>query len=132
MPTCLHARQRRLCQCSALPAYLPACLPIALPLSAAGDLLAGVDMAPLHRCVHIHACLGRLHQFSEYYAQNRRQQVRRGWAGLGWAGPSTGCCCCYMAGAGADSADWQDGQLLGMLNPLCWCLPFFLRCAARG
>lgn len=45
-----------------------------------GDLLAGVDMAPLHRCVHIHACLGRLPQFAEYYASNRRQQVRWGWA----------------------------------------------------
>ena len=53
-------------------------------------------MAPLHRCVHIHSCLGRLHQFSEYYAQNRRQQVGLCWAGgwwlvlgrdgMGWAG----------------------------------------------
>ena len=30
------------------------------PRLSTGDLLEGVDMAPLHRCVHIHACLGRL------------------------------------------------------------------------
>ncbi|PRW58081.1 exocyst complex component SEC15A [Chlorella sorokiniana] len=40
-----------------------------------GDLLDGVDMAPLHRCLHIHACLGRLPQFADYYAENRRQQL---------------------------------------------------------
>lgn len=55
-----------------------------LPLSIhVGDLLDGVDMAPLHRCLHIHACLGRLPQFAEYYAENRRQQVGR-W--MKWAG----------------------------------------------
>ena len=32
-------------------------------------------MAPLHRCVHIHACMGRLRHFSDSYAQNRRQQL---------------------------------------------------------
>ncbi|KAL4432419.1 hypothetical protein ABPG77_001718 [Micractinium sp. CCAP 211/92] len=40
-----------------------------------GDLLDSVDMTPLHRCLHIHACLGRLPQFTEYYIQNRRQQL---------------------------------------------------------
>lgn len=35
-------------------------------------------MTPLHRCLHIHACLGRLAQFAEYYAENRRQQVGAG------------------------------------------------------
>ena len=32
-------------------------------------------MAPLHRCVHIHACLGRAPQLAAYYASNRRQQL---------------------------------------------------------
>ena len=50
--------------------------PLARVRPHAGDLLEGVDMAPLHRCLHIHACLGRLPQFAEYYAENRRQQVR--------------------------------------------------------
>lgn len=45
---------------------------------AAGDLLADVDMTPLHRCLHIHACLGRMQQFTDYYTQNRRQQVGNG------------------------------------------------------
>ncbi|KAL4430682.1 hypothetical protein ABPG75_005938 [Micractinium tetrahymenae] len=40
-----------------------------------GDLLDNIDMTPLHRCLHIHACLGRLPQFTEYYIQNRRQQL---------------------------------------------------------
>jgi hypothetical protein len=57
-----------------------------------GDLLDGVDMAPLHRCLHIHACLGRLPQFADYYAENRRQQVRVGeWnADAGWLSDTKG------------------------------------------
>lgn len=42
-----------------------------------GDLLEGLDMAPLHRCLHIHACLGRLPQLADSYARNRRQQASR-------------------------------------------------------
>lgn len=69
----------------------------------AGDLLDGVDMAPLHRCLHIHACLGRLPQFAEYYAENRRQQVGR-----------------WMKWAGCEQMAWQpSGGLLAALLDSC-------------
>ncbi|GAB4817780.1 hypothetical protein N2152v2_004826 [Parachlorella kessleri] len=40
-----------------------------------GDLLEGVDMCPLHRCAHIHACLRRLPALRDYYVANRRAQL---------------------------------------------------------
>ncbi|KAG2441077.1 hypothetical protein HXX76_003930 [Chlamydomonas incerta] len=38
-------------------------------------LLQGVDMQGLHRCVHIHRCLGRMPSLRRYYLQQRRLQI---------------------------------------------------------
>eukprot|EP00887_Chlorella_sp_A99_P005321 scaffold1.g5321.t1 len=63
-----------------------------------GDLLEGLDMAPLHRCVHILACLGRLPHLQEYYATNRRQQLMADLALQGGGG----------GGAGASAAGFLE------------------------
>ncbi|GFR47255.1 hypothetical protein Agub_g8941, partial [Astrephomene gubernaculifera] len=39
-------------------------------------LMQGVDMQGLHRCVHIHACLGLLPSLRRTYLQQRRLQIR--------------------------------------------------------
>ncbi|KAK9819680.1 hypothetical protein WJX72_001042 [[Myrmecia] bisecta] len=45
------------------------------PKDANEDLLAGVDMALMHRCVQVHKCLGRMAAFQAYYHKNRRLQL---------------------------------------------------------
>lgn len=42
---------------------------------AAADPLEGLDLAPLHRCLHLHVAMGRQPQFADYYRDNRRQQL---------------------------------------------------------
>ena len=42
---------------------------------AAADPLEGLDLAPLHRCLHLHAAMGRQPHFADYYRDNRRQQL---------------------------------------------------------
>ncbi|KAG2484967.1 hypothetical protein HYH03_016264 [Edaphochlamys debaryana] len=50
--------------------------PVAVVSDATVPLLQGVDMRGLHRCVHIHRCLGRMPALRRYYLEQRRLQIR--------------------------------------------------------
>lgn len=35
----------------------------------------GMNMKSLHRCIHVHKCMGKINQFRDYYLQQRRLQM---------------------------------------------------------